>query len=315
MQVADMVLPVFAIIVTGWLAGWLGYISRSLADGLVHFAYNVAMPALLFVTIAQEPADNLLEWRFLLAFGGGSILCFALVFLAVRAAWRGDRASSTIYGMTAAMTNTGFVALPILHSIYGEPAVLPAAIATVFVAVVMFPITVVLLERERRGAHGQSARPVALLKQIVLNPMVLSTMVGLAWAITGLPIPAPIADYMNIFAAALTPCALFAIGLGLSVEGMRSNLAASLALAVVKLVIMPLIVYALCVASGLNPLYTVAAVVCGAVPTAKTVYILAGEYKVEEPLVAATVSITTLLSVPTLLAWLYALSGLAAPAG
>jgi malonate transporter and related proteins len=315
MQVADMVLPVFAIIVTGWLAGWLGYISRSLADGLVHFAYNVAMPALLFVTIAQEPADNLLEWRFLLAFGGGSILCFALVFLAVRAAWRGDRASSTIYGMTAAMTNTGFVALPILHSIYGEPAVLPAAIATVFVAVVMFPITVVLLERERRGAHGQSARPVALLKQIVLNPMVLSTMVGLAWAITGLPIPAPIADYMNIFAAALTPCALFAIGLGLSVEGMRSNLAASLALAVVKLVIMPLIVYALCVASGLNPLYTIAAVVCGAVPTAKTVYILAGEYKVEEPLVAATVSITTLLSVPTLLAWLYALSGLAAPAG
>ena len=77
MQVADLVLPVFAIIVTGWLAGWLGYISRSLADGLVHFAYNVAMPALLFVTIAQEPARNLLEWRFLLAFGGGSIVCFA----------------------------------------------------------------------------------------------------------------------------------------------------------------------------------------------------------------------------------------------
>src|SRR6516225_11866308 len=51
MEVASLVLPVFAIIVTGWLAGWLGYISRSLADGLVHFAYNVAMPALLFVTI------------------------------------------------------------------------------------------------------------------------------------------------------------------------------------------------------------------------------------------------------------------------
>jgi hypothetical protein len=32
MQVADLVLPVFAIIVTGWL----GYISRSLSDGLVH---------------------------------------------------------------------------------------------------------------------------------------------------------------------------------------------------------------------------------------------------------------------------------------
>src|ERR1700755_831728 len=115
MEVAGLVLPVFAIIVTGWLAGWLGYLSRGLADALVQFAYNVAMPALLIVTIAQEPARNLLEWRFLLAFGGGSMLCFLLVFLAVRAGSKHDVAGSTIYGMAAAMTNTGFVALPILH--------------------------------------------------------------------------------------------------------------------------------------------------------------------------------------------------------
>src|SRR5262249_28724726 len=37
---AGLVLPVLAIIITGWLAGWLGYLSRSLADGLVHFAYS-----------------------------------------------------------------------------------------------------------------------------------------------------------------------------------------------------------------------------------------------------------------------------------
>jgi predicted permease len=170
----------------------------------------------------------------------------------------------------------------------------------------MFPVTVILLESEGRGAG--MASPVVLGKQIVLNPMVLSTLIGLAWTIVGLPVPAPLAAYMNIFAAALTPCALFAIGLGLSVDGIRSNLMASIVLTVVKLMIMPLIVYGLCLASGLNPLYTIAAVICAAVPTAKTVYILAGEYKVEEPLVAATVSITTLASVVTLLGWLYALA-------
>jgi malonate transporter len=314
MEVVDLVLPVFAVIVTGWLAGQLGYISRSLADGLVHFAYNVAMPALLFVTVAQEPARHLLEWRFLLAFGGGSILCFVLVLMAVRVGWGRDLRSGTMFGMSAAMTNTGFVALPVLHAIYGQPAVLPAAIATLFVAAVMFPLNVVLLEI-RSGQHGSSASATLLAKQIVLNPMVLSTTLGLIWTIAGLPLPAPMVAYLNIFAGALTPCALFAIGLGLSLDGLRSNLAASAVLAAVKLVIMPLVVYGLCVAVGLNPLYTVAAVVCGAVPTAKTVYILAGEYKVEEPLVASTVSMTTLLSVVTLLGWLYALSGLSARAG
>jgi malonate transporter and related proteins len=314
MEVVDLVLPVFAVIVTGWLAGQLGYISRSLADGLVHFAYNVAMPALLFVTVAQEPARHLLEWRFLLAFGGGSILCFVLVLMAVRVGWGRDLRSGTMFGMSAAMTNTGFVALPVLHAIYGQPAVLPAAIATLFVAAVMFPVNVVLLEIGS-GRHGSSASATLLAKQIVLNPMVLSTTLGLIWTIAGLPLPAPMVAYLNIFAGALTPCALFAIGLGLSLDGLRSNLAASAVLAAVKLVIMPLVVYGLCVAVGLNPLYTIAAVVCGAVPTAKTVYILAGEYKVEEPLVAATVSMTTLLSVVTLLGWLYALSGLSARAG
>src|SRR5215467_6806061 len=270
MAVVDLVLPVFAIIVTGWLAGWLGYIPRSLADGLVHFAYNIAMPALLVVTIAQEPARNLLEWRFLLAFGGGSMLCFALVLLALRAGWGRDLASSTMYGMTAAMTNTGFVALPILHSIYGQPAVLPAAVATVFVAAAMFPATVILLESARDAAGGPSKRTAMLAKQIALNPMVLSTLIGLAWAILGWPIPAPVKAYLNIFADALTPCALFAIGLGLSIEDMRSKLATSVALAAVKLLIMPAIVYGLCVASHLDTFYTLAAVICAAVPTAKT---------------------------------------------
>lgn len=307
MEVASLVLPVFAIIVTGWLAGELGYLSRALADSLVHFAYNVAMPALLVVTIAQEPARNLLEWRFLLAFGGGSLICFAMVFVAVRAGGKHDLASSTIHGMAAAMTNTGFVALPILHAIYGQPAVLPAAVATVFVAAVMFPITVILLEKNAR----EPAHSAGLAKQILLNPMVLSTLVGLVWAMTGLSIPAPVAAYLNIIAAALTPCALFAIGLGLSVEGLRSNMKASFALAAVKLVVMPLTVYGLCVALALDPLSTVAAVVCAAVPTAKTVYVLAHEHKVEEKLVAATVSITTMLSVATLLVALYVLSGLA----
>lgn len=312
MQTADLVLPVFAVIVTGWLTGSLGYVSRSLADGLVHFAYNIAMPALLFVTIAQEPARNLAEWRFLVAFGGGSMLCFALVYLAARIWWARDLASSTMIGMTAAMTNTGFVALPILRVIYGEPAVLPAAVATLFVAAVMFPVTVILLEIDGHGPRGSLVTPAVLARQIVLNPMVLSTLLGLAWAIAGRPLPTPVIAYMNILAGALTPCALFAIGLALSLDGVRSSLATSLTLAAVKLVAMPLLVYGLCLALGLNPLYTNAAVICGAVPTAKTVYILAGEYKVEEQLVAATVSMTTLLSVATLLGWIYALSVLSA---
>ena len=308
MEVAGLILPVFAVIVTGWAAGFVGYVSRGLSDGLIHFAYNVAMPALLVVTIAQEPAGSLLAWRFLIAFGGGSLICFALVFLAARILGEGGVARPSMQGWAASMTNTGFVALPILQATYGPRAVLPAAIATVFVAVVMFPSAVVLQELDPNQARGSAVDPAKLAQRVILNPMVLSTLVGVAWSAFGAPMPSPVSAYLRILADALTACALFAIGLGLSVDGLLANFGRSALLTIVKLVIMPLIVLGLSIGVRLDPLYTAAAVICAGVPTAKTVYILAGEYRCEEPLVAATVSMTTLCSIATLIVWMYALA-------
>ena len=315
MQVADLILPVLAVIVTGLIVGYTGYLSRALSDALIHFAYNIAMPALLIVTIAQEPGHSLINWRFLVAFGGGSLLCFILVFGIMSISGSRSLASRTMYGMTASMTNTGFVALPVLQAIYGQRAVLPAAIATVFVAVVMFPIAVILLELGERDANGSHTPPMVTVKHVVLNPLVISTLIGMFLSVLGLRMPAPVTAYLGILADALTPCALFAIGLGLSMEGLHANIKRASLLSVVKLVIMPLIVYGLSRSLGLDPLYTIAAVICAAVPTAKTVYILAGEYRCEEMMVASTVSMTTLLSIISLVVWLYSLSGLAARIG
>jgi predicted permease len=312
MQIADLILPVFAVILTGGIVGFTGYLSRTLSDALIHFAYNIAMPALLIVTIAQEPAQSLINWRFLVAFGGGSLLCFVLVFGVMSIRGSRSLASRTMEGMAASMTNTGFVALPVLKAIYGQHAVLPAAIATVFVAVVMFPTAVILLELGQRDAHGSRTAPMTTVKRIVLSPMVISTLIGMVWSVLGLHMPGPVTAYLGILADALTPCALFAIGLGLSIDGLRSNIGRASLLSVVKLVIMPLIVYGLSVFLRLDPLYTIAAVICAAVPTAKTVYILAGAYRREEMMVASTVSLTTVASIFSLVVWLYGLSGLAA---
>ena len=311
MRIAALILPVFAVILTGWIVAVTGYLSRALSDALIHFAYNIAMPALLIVTISQEPAHSLINWRFLVAFGGGSLLCFILVLGAMSIQGSRSLASRTMHGMAASMTNTGFVALPVLQAIYGPRAVLPAAIATVFVAVVMFPLAVILLELGQRDAHGSRTPAMVTVKHVVLNPMVISTVIGMLWSVFGLRMPGPVTAYFGILADALTPCALFAIGLGLSIDGLRANIGKASLLSAVKLVIMPLIVYGLSISLGLDPLYTIAAVICAAVPTAKTVYILAGEYHCEEMMVASTVSMTTLLSVISLVVWLYALSGLA----
>ncbi|MBS0644212.1 MAG: AEC family transporter, partial [Proteobacteria bacterium] len=85
---------------------------------------------------------------------------------------------------------------------------------------------------------------------------------------------------------------------------LRGFLGTAAVVTLVKLVVMPAVVYGIAVWCGLGPTGTVAAVVCAAVPTAKTAYMLAGAYRTEEPLVASAISLTTLLSIVTLLVWL-----------
>ncbi|WP_277185212.1 AEC family transporter [Caballeronia sp. BR00000012568055] len=303
MQLAGTILPIFAIILTGWLAGAYGYIPRELSGPLMRFAYYVAMPALVFLTIADERLRALLDWRFIAAFGGGSMLCFVAMMLFARVARGANLRTSAMLAAAVSMTNTGFVALPILKTLYGQPGVLAAAIATVFVGAIMFPVLVILLEMDR----GESARFAVVARQIATNPVILATIGGLIWSLIGLKLYGPFASFLSILGEGLTPCALFAIGLELTVKELRKGMTFYAVLTALKLLVMPLIVYALCLACRLDHTATIAAVVCAAVPTAKSAYVLAVEYDVEKQVVGAVISMSTLFSVLTLLAWLYVL--------
>jgi predicted permease len=306
MHLAGMILPIFAIIITGWLAGVSGYMPRELASSLMRFAYYVAMPALVFVTIAEESLHSLLEWRFLAAFGGGSMICFAAMMIVMRFVRGESIGKSAMLAAAVSMTNTGFVALPILKTLYGQPGVLAAAVATVFVGAIMFPVLVILLEIDRYDA-SRKIRAAALIRQIATNPVIFATICALLWSIIGFKLPGPVESFLTILGEALTPCALFAIGLDLTLSELRERLNLYALLTALKLAIVPLVVYLLCVATGLNHTATIAAVVCAAVPTAKSAYVLAVEYDIERTVVGAVISMTTLLSIVTLLAWLYVL--------
>jgi predicted permease len=261
---------------------------------------------LVFLTIADETLHSLLDWRFVAAFGGGSMLCFAAVMMFERIARGASMRNSAMLAAAVSMTNTGFVALPILKTLFGRPGVLAAAIATIFVGAVIFPVLVVLLEIDRPDA-SRNLRGAALIRRIATNPVILATLCAVAWSTAGVTLPGPITSLLTILGEALTPCALFSIGLDLTLGELRQRLGLYALLTVLKLAVVPLVVYVLCVAAQLGRTATVAAVVCAAVPTAKSAYVLAVEYDVEKPVVSGVISMTTLFSVVTLLAWLHIL--------
>ncbi|MEM7022701.1 MAG: AEC family transporter [Pseudomonadota bacterium] len=309
MEVLNLVLPVFAVMVTGYLFARFGILPENVGGVLIQFVYFVAIPALLFVVIAQEEIGNLLNWPYITAYGGVLAILFVLIFFGALWWRRMGLASATMLATISVGSNTAIIGLPLLHSMFGHKAVIYAAIASVIV-VVFFLLQVVLLEAAAARESDSTGSTLAHVKSTLLNPIILSVVLGVAYAATPLGLPKVIDDYLELLGAALTPCALFAIGMSIKLDGIMKSRATMVFVSTIKLLILPALVLLAARMIGLDSLATIAAVVCAAVPTAKSEFILAQQYHQSEELVAGTISLTTGVSILTLILWLVVLSSL-----
>jgi len=318
MELINLIGPVFALIVTGYLFSLTGVFGEDTAEELVKFAVYVLIPALMFYLIGQEDAKSLLNAGFYLAYGLPVLLVFALLFFALqrRLGWNSGEAAIVAFASVA--SNTGFVALPILHSLFGQKGALPAALANLVMVILVFLLSILL---ETAAAREKSEEPAwgprssgagigHLAWNVVKNPIVLGTLAGIAYAFTGLGFAPVVTDYLDLLAGGLTPVALFAIGLSTGMGAILRSGPLIGAVALIKLVLLPGLILAAARLVGLDPLWTVAAVVSAAVPTAKNAFLLAEHYKRNKDLAAHTISVTTLLSIASLIAWLLLLSRL-----
>lgn len=307
MDVINIILPVFAVVVTGYLFARLGILPESVSGALIQFVYYVAIPALLFVVIAQEKIDALLNWPFIAAYGGVVAAVFLIILLGAVVWRRMPLSAGTMLATISVGSNTAIIGLPLLHSLFGHKIVVLAAITNV-VVVALFLVQVFLLEAA--GTTGSDDRRATLvhIKNTLLNPIILSVILGVAYAITPFELPKIASDYLELLGAALTPCALFAIGMSIKLEDLLKSGAPMVFASVIKLLILPILVLAACRLIGLDPLLTIVAVVAAAVPTAKSEFILAKQYHASEELVAGTISLTTAVSILTLILWLILLS-------
>src|SRR3954464_8755176 len=153
--VLNAALPIFALILTGYLCGRFGVFSPQATDSLNRFAIYLALSALMFLAMSKITPDQVSQVGVALAFAGGIAVTFALGFGLSR--WRGRPvANASIEGLDAGYSNVGFMGIPLCLLVFG-PSSLPAAvIATLFTACVLFLFSIVLIEVSTRTASGSS---------------------------------------------------------------------------------------------------------------------------------------------------------------
>jgi predicted permease len=195
----------------------------------------------------------------------------------------------------------GFIALPILAKLYGDEGVaLVAVVMGALVPIANFAAVIVVA----RNAHGRRLTTGETLYVVFRNPFIWATAIGLLINLVHIPIYGPVLTALNVLGGAGIGTGLLMVGAGLlAAEALRPSAAVWLGTAL-KLFGTPLLVTLWSLVTGISGTAFVACIVCAAVPTAMSAYVLARQLGGDAPLVAATVTVQTVvsfLSIPLLI--------------
>jgi predicted permease len=303
LYVFNVVLPVFSLILIGYLCGRAGKLSESAAIELNRFVVWLALPAQLFNFAANSGWQALWQPGFIAAFFSSCFIVFILIFSANY--WRNQSlAVASFHGLSASYSNTGYMGIPLCVLALGQEGLAPAIIST-FIVFVMFALATVLIEIGLLSHKRPHEIFGSVVKSLCTNPLLVAPVAGFMWASSGLTMWDSAAQVIAFLAAAATPCALVSIGLFLLQKQEKAS-SQVWAISVAKLFLQPLIAW---VIAGpilkLPPLWLSAIVILSALPTGTGPFMLAQYYKADGRVISRVVLVTTLGSLLTLSLFLW----------
>lgn len=303
----SIVLPFFALVLTGYLAVRSRVLDPSVVSGLNRFVFFFALPALLFEKTATAPVDRLIgDSAFLLAYLLASLAVFGASWIGARTFFRLGQGRSAIMALGSSYANTGYMGIPLLSAAIGEWAAVPVALILLVDITVVIPLATTIVDVTRPDDQRKNLRA-ALTKSVLMNPLVITILVGLTFAFLGWGLPSQIAGFTGLLGQAAGPVAMFALGAVLAGQPLSDGLSEAFYVTVLKLSAHPAAIWFSMTAFGIAEDWRLAATLAGALPVATTLFVIAEQYKVMPERASTAVLASTavsLLSLTAMITWL-----------
>jgi malonate transporter len=292
MQIITIMMPDFALILIGFLLFRSNFYTIDFWNGLEKLVYFILFPALLFYSTSRTPFD----------FGEtGKLLqtSLAATSIAVALGWLAKplfKVAPMVFesGVQTAFRFNSYIGLALASRIAGEHG------TSLMALLIGFSVPLC----NTAAVHALSHKNGGLFLALAKNPLLIATVAGVLFNVTGLHFPEPVNAVLSRLGNASIAIGLICVGAGLRLSGIhRAKLIGSYFLAV-KLVFLPAVAYFLGRWMELPALHLQMLIVFCALPTASSAYVLATRMGGDGPFVAFLISAGTLISVVTLPLWL-----------
>lgn len=303
----ETVLFVFGLVALGYLAGASGYLKVEAGDALSEFAVGVALPLLLFRTMVDADFNGAAPWALWATYFTAAAVTWTAGHLVTTRIFGRDSQAGVVGGVGAAFSNLLLLGAPFMLGVFGQQGFeILSLILTVHLPA-MIMASIVLFGVFGRG-NDTSPGLMEIIRdfagRIAGNPLIVGILLGLAWRMTGVEMPALASRLVDALAGIAGPIALFAMGLGLRKFGISGNIRPALVLSLLKLMLMPAIALAMAVLLDLPPLTAKVVVAAASLPAGVNSYLIAAQFGTGQALASNQMTLSTACAVVSTAFWL-----------
>ena len=193
-------------------------------------------------------------------------------------------------------SNAGFMGNPIAEGVYGAEGLMYASIFLIPQRIVMWSAGV--------SYFTESPDRKTVVKKVLTHPCIIAVYIGLILMITRLPLPVFLQNTIRSIGGCTTTISMVLIGAILAEVEPGSILDRGIVkYALIRLFLLPLLVYLSCRVFHVTPLLSGVSVLLTGMPAGSTTAILAAKYDGDYIFATKCVVVTTLLSLVTIPLW------------
>lgn len=275
------IVPIIVVMLAGYISGKKGIFSGEDAKKFNKVVLDYALPAALFVSIAQAnrsmlAADLKLSIISLVVL----MLCFMIVYFVFRYCFKKNtQADAAISALISGSPTIGFLGFAVLEPIFGTNAYVALVVAIVGIVVnaVGIPVGLALLNAGNAKTSGTKVPAWKPVVNALAQPVAWAPILAVVWVVVGIPFPKWLAPSFDLIKGANASLAVFSAGITLSAVKIDINWQAVLG-SILKLILMPAMVLVAGLIFKMDPENLKMLVVAAALPPAFSGIIIADEY-------------------------------------
>jgi predicted permease len=299
MAIIETIIPIFLIIIFGYILRQRGLLTAQFIQEANRFVFLFSLPVLIFTGIMKSDIKDIGLTNILsVIIPTLVILCLAFLLalaLGLKKGTLGSFVQTTFHG------NITYIGLAVLYYMLGEEGLKKGSILIGFLILVNNTLAIAVLSWASQK-HGNIWKSLA---SIAKTPLIIATFVGIVFLYLGIPVPTLLMKSMGILANIALPMALIIIGASMSLSTIKSSFKLSGIISIMKLMVLPFISYLFCYFYAIPPREALPGIILLATPTATTSFILANELGGNTELASGAITLSTLLSPLVFVFWAY----------